>query len=221
MLGTLIYAILYIFIHLCIKIGWWRWRVEGYENLPPRDAGGIVLVMNHVHWLDIAAIGALLPFAYRVSWLAKSELFATPISHWFFSTMHVIPVRRGKGDFMAIDTATDALRQGAILVIFPEGHRSRTGQLQKGRGGAVRLAMNSGMPIVPLALTGTQAGLRGTLLRQPVHLRIGKPYWIEPVGEGKLAPDTMKRLTDAMMIRIADMLPEEYQGVYANHKRLT
>lgn len=215
MLGTLIYALLYLFIHLCIKIGWWRWRVEGYENLPARDAGGMIVVMNHIHWIDILAAGALLPFRYRLSWLAKAELFSNPVFSWFFAIMNVIPVRRGKGDLMALDAAAEALRQGAVLMVFPEGHRSRTGQLKKGHGGAVRLAMTTGMSIVPLAITGTQAGIRGTFLRQRVLLRIGKPYRVEPAGEGKATSDTINRLTDGMMTSIADMLPEPYQGVYA------
>lgn len=220
MLGNIIYKLLYIFIHALIRSGWWRWRVEGLENLPPRQAGGMVLAMNHINWIDIPVVGALLPLAYRLTWLAKVEIFENPLANRFFRTMYVIPIKRGKRDIAALEASTEALKQGAVLMIFPEGHRSRTGVLQKGRGGAVRLAVRSGVPIVPLAMMGTQHGLRGTLCREEVLLRIGKPYTLEIPPDGRIPPDMMDQLTTEMMLRIAKMLPEEYRGPYISHQQL-
>lgn len=101
------------------KIGWWRWPVEGLENLPPRAAGGMILATNHSNWIDIPVIGAMAPFNYRLSWLAKSELFAHPVAKWFFHTMHVLPINRGKRDLAAPEVAGKALRDGAVLLIYP------------------------------------------------------------------------------------------------------
>ncbi len=221
MTGKIIYFIAHIFIYIMRKIGWWRWHVAGLEHLPPRDQTGLILVMNHIHWIDIPVVGALLPFAYRLSWLGKAELFAKPIWRWFFRTMQVIPIKRGRGDLAALETATEALQQGAILLIFPEGHRSRTGLLQKGRGGAVRLAMRAQVPLVPVAVTGTQGGLGDTLRRTPVTLRIGTPYCVAPTPDGKIPPELMERLTTDMMLRIAALLPTEYHGIYANQQHLS
>src|SRR3712207_362060 len=99
--GFITYGALYLFIHAMRRIGWWRWSVEGVENLPPRTAGGMILVSNHNNWVDIPVIGAMVPFNYRLSWLAKSELFANPIMRWFLTMMHVIPIKRGKRDVAA------------------------------------------------------------------------------------------------------------------------
>lgn len=215
LLGTLIYGFLYIFLNSMRIIRWWRWSIEGVENLPPREAGGIIFAMNHIHWLDIPVIGTLLPFSYRLSWLGKSEIFQNPAAGWFFRTMYVIPIRRGKRDLAALDAATDALRNGATLLIFPEGHRSRSGVLQPGRGGTARLAMQAGVPIVPVAITGSEHGAKGTLTCKPVRVQIGKPFTIAPTPDGKIPPDLMDQLTIDMMQRIALMLPEAQRGPYA------
>lgn len=214
MLSALMYAMLYIPLYLLRAIGWWRWSVTGLERLPPRASGGMIIAMNHINWLDIPAIGALLPFAYRLSWLAKSELFQNPIVAWWFRQMNVIPIKRGQRDLTALDASVEALRNGAVLLIFPEGHRSRNGVLLPGRGGAVRLAMQAGVPIVPVAVTGTEHGLRGTLRREPVKITIGEPYTIPPTPDGKIPPDLMDRLTTEMMQQIAAMLPPAQRGPY-------
>lgn len=214
MLGTLLYALLYGFINFWRLIGWWRWRVEGRENLPSRERGGMIIAMNHISWVDIPVVGALVPFSHRLSWLGKAEIFAHPVSGWFFRTMNVIPIRRGKRDIAALDASVEALRAGAVLLIFPEGTRSRGGVLQAGRGGAVRLAMQAGVPIVPTAVTGTERGARGSMSFKPVLLRFGKPYYVKPTPDGKIPPDLMDRLTTQMMQQIAALLPEEQRGVY-------
>ena len=210
---------MYGFLHLMINffrmIGWWRWKIEGRENLPPRQLGGMVVVINHVNWIDIPAVGALLPFAYRLSWLGKAELFDRPIPRWFYRNMQVIPINRGRRDMAALDASVGALRSGAALLIFPEGHRSRTGVLQVGRGGAVRLAMQSGVPIIPMAISGSEHGFKGAWLRKPLTVRIGQPYIIPPTQSGKIPADLMNRCTNDLMQRIAALLPEDRRGPYA------
>lgn len=215
MLGVFFYGLLYGFIHSMRLIGWWRIRSVGTANLPPREQGGIVIAMNHIHWLDIPMVGALLPFRYRLSWLAKSEIFQNPLFAWWLRVMNVIPIKRGKRDLAALDAAVGGLRDGAVLLIFPEGHRSRNGVLQPGRGGAIRMAMQSGAPIVPVAITGTEGGLLGMFKRKPIVMQVGQPFTIPATENGKIAPDEMDRLTREMMLRIAEMLPPAQRGPYA------
>lgn len=214
MVGWFCYGVLYVSLTFLRLIGWFRWRLEGRERLPPRDAGGMLIAMNHVNWMDIPVVGALLPFEYRLSWVAKSELLHNRFANWWFRQMQVIPIRRGKRDLAALETMAGALKGGAVLLIFPEGTRGKTGVLREGRGGAVRLAMQAGVPIVPVAIVGTERGLRGTLTRHPVTLRIGEPYTVTTPPNGKVPPEQMERLTLDMMRRIAELLPPERRGVY-------
>jgi 1-acyl-sn-glycerol-3-phosphate acyltransferase len=214
MVGALMYGSIQAVINFFRLIGWWRWRITGLENMPPRQSGGMIVAMNHVNWVDIPAVGSLLPFAYRLSWLAKIEIFEHPIAIWFFRNMNVIPIKRGRRDMAALDASVEALRGGAVLLIFPEGHRSRTGVLQAGRGGVIRLAIQAGVPIVPLAITGSEHGLKGAFMRRPLTIRIGQPYTIPPTASGKVPPDLMGQLTGDLMQRIAAMLPEDRRGPY-------
>jgi len=196
------------------KIGWWKWRIEGLEHLPPRSMGGMIVVANHSHWLDILALGTLMPLSYRLSWLGKIEIFEHPLANWLFRTLNVIPIRRGKRDLAALEASETALRNGAVFVIFPEGHRSGNGVLQQGHGGAVRMAMRTDVPIVPIAITGSHHGLKGSALRKELKLQVGEPYMIEPTPGKKIPPDVMTSLTNDMMLRIAMMLPEDKRGYY-------
>ncbi len=214
MAGLFTYYFFFLLYQALIKIGWFRWRTIGTENLPPRVNGGMILAVNHISWLDIHAVGVLLPPRYRLTWLGKIELFRHPLANWFFRQMLVIPVKRGGRDLAAIREAEETLKRGAVMLIYPEGHRSGTGILQKGHGGAIRLAMQAGVPIVPMAIFGTRRGLRGSMQRDLVTLHIGKPYFIAPTPNGKISPALMETLTNEMMQRIAAMLPEANRGIY-------
>ncbi|NJN67249.1 MAG: 1-acyl-sn-glycerol-3-phosphate acyltransferase [Chloroflexaceae bacterium] len=215
MLCGLIYRLIIFPIRMLIAIGWWRWRIEGLENLPPRSMGGMLVVMNHIHWLDILAVGTLMPLSHRLSWLGKSELFERPFERWFFTTMQIIPIHRGRRDMLALEGCEHVLQNGAVLTVFPEGHRNHTGVLQRGLGGAVRLAVRSGVPVVPLAITGSQHGVAGALRGEELCIRIGTPYVIDlPSDREKLTVRMVNELTTDMMVRIARLLPESYRGPY-------
>jgi 1-acyl-sn-glycerol-3-phosphate acyltransferase len=215
MLGALMYVLIWVPLQIA-RLFWWRWKIEGLDNLPPRGQG-MILAINHLHWIDILFIGASLPLSHRPSWIAKIEIFASPPAAWWLRQMMVIPIRRGQRDMTALAVAEDALKAGAVLIIFPEGHRSAEGGLQEGRGGTVRLAVRTGCPIVPIALWGTEVGLGGAARRKPLHFSIGKPYHPDIQGE-KIPWDRMNELTEELMLRIAELMPERYWGFY--HERM-
>jgi 1-acyl-sn-glycerol-3-phosphate acyltransferase len=192
---------------------WWRWEIHGREHLPPRPQG-FVLAANHLNWTDIHVLGSSLPLSHRPWWIAKVELFSNRLAAWFFRQMQVIAIRRGKRDLAALYAAEEALRDGAVLIIFPEGHRSKTGQLQEGRSGGVRLAIQSGCPLVPVAIWGTEHGLWGALTRRTIHVAFGQPYQPTTEDPNHIPAEEIDALTDEMMLRIAELMPEAYWGYY-------
>jgi 1-acyl-sn-glycerol-3-phosphate acyltransferase len=211
MFGVVMFFVLWFPLNVARRL-WWRWRIEGIEKLPPRPQG-MILAANHLNWTDIHVLGASLPLSHRPWWMAKAELFSSRAFSWWLRQMQVIPIKRGKRDMTALVACEDALRAGAALVVIPEGHRSQTGQIQQARGGVVRLAVRTGCPIVPVAIWGTELGLRGAITRKPIHVVFGTPY--RPDVQGEHIPfDRMNELTDEVMLRIASLMPEQYWGVY-------
>lgn len=210
-LGAIMYFCLWAPLNILRRI-YWRWTVAGLEHVPPKGQG-VVLAANHLNWLDIIVIGASLPLTRRPQWLGKAELFKNPMTAWWFRSMGVIPIRRGQRDANALNDAEEALRNGAMLIIFPEGHRSKTGGLLEGRGGAVRLAIGSKTPIMPTSLFGTERGFGGLMRRRPITVRFGPVYHPESSG-GAIPSAVMDSLTTELMLQIAEQLPEDYRGVY-------
>jgi 1-acyl-sn-glycerol-3-phosphate acyltransferase len=140
--------------------GLFRERVRGIENLPD---GGFVLAANHVSNLDPWPLGMPLWPRRQLNWMAKRELYK-PVIGTLISWGGAFPVRRGERDEGAIETAVDRVREGGIVVIFPEGTRQRKGLIKRHearpRTGAARVALRAGVPLVPAAIGGTDRILR-------------------------------------------------------------
>ena len=218
MLGVFVYRLVWLTLW-ALRHVWWNWTISGQAQLRPRGQA-MILAVNHLHWTDTCVLGASLPLSLQPTWLAKAELFANPVAAWWLRAIQVIPVKRGRQGLSALAAAEEALSGGAALIIFVEGHRSATGGLQEGQGGAVRLAARCGCPIVPIALWGTEAGLGGICLRRPIRVSIGEPYMISTDGL-KISQQRMIELNDELMLRLAALLPERYQGVYRERLELS
>jgi 1-acyl-sn-glycerol-3-phosphate acyltransferase len=147
--------------------------------------------------------------------LAKAESWKNPLLGWLFNLWGAIPVRRGEMDLAALRKCLDVLRDGGILVVAPEGTRSRHGCLQRGHPGVVALALRSGAPILPLAFCGGEALKRNAkrLRRTPFHVMVGEPFHLSV--EGRVAQAVRQDLTDKIMYKLAALLPSEYRGEYA------
>ncbi len=128
-------------------------RVEGLENIEPEHP--YIYASNHQGWFDIFAILGRLPVQFR--WLAKEELFRIPFLGLAMHSIGYIPIDRGdrRKAFMSIRRASEQVRTGTSIVIFPEGTRSRDGMLQDFKKGGFILAMQSKQPIVPVTITGS------------------------------------------------------------------
>ncbi len=213
MVGKLIYYAIYSLVAFFLRV-FWNYRILEKENLPPRNLHGVLLVVNHLNWTDVYVVGGSLPTSYRPTWFAKKEVFRNPLVAWFLRAMNVIPLDRGEADRYAYLAAKSALENGAAMVVFPEGHRSPNHTLIEGKNGAVRLAVRTGVPIIPMAIWGTENGFRGAMIRKPIRVRFGQPYHPSPQTNG--ARDQWEKLTEDLMLRIAALLPEEYRGIYGS-----
>jgi 1-acyl-sn-glycerol-3-phosphate acyltransferase len=187
-------------------------RISGLENFPKR--GPAIIAFNHLGDADAVLLLATLPFS-PIEGIGKIELY----DHWLvgpvFRAYGVIWVHRGQPDIKAIRAALNGLREGRMISLAPEGRQSLTGALEEGEKGAAFLALKSGAPIVPIALTGLENGnIYGHLRRwrrAPVSLSVGKPFFLEE------NPDRQKMIqegTRRIMESLASLLPESYQGFY-------
>jgi 1-acyl-sn-glycerol-3-phosphate acyltransferase len=132
---------------------WWRFTIEGLENLPRRDEA-VVYVANHNSQTDILAIFLL---GVRFRWLSKDTVFKVPMLGWAMSAVGYVSVKRGdkSSHFRCMDEGKEHLRHNTSMVFFPEGTRSRDGAMQPFKSGAFRLAKEVGAPVVPVSLVGT------------------------------------------------------------------
>ena len=190
------------------------YKVEGRENVPPM--GPLLVVSNHMSNMDPPLLSVSLP---RRTWfLAKDNMFqgrGRRLRHWFLTSYGGFPLNRKGPDVRAYRWALSKLEQDAALVVFPEGTRSR-GELRKGLPGAVRLALNSQAPLLPVAITGTERLGTWARIFNPtgrIRVRIGTVFTL-PSVEGKISSEVVGSLTELVMRRIAALLPESYQGVY-------
>ncbi len=152
-------------------LAYFRLRRLGREHIP---SGGVILAANHRSFLDPFVIGCCLP--RPIYFVAKRELFKNPILGWFLNCMGAFPVRRGEADEESVDTALVLLERGQAVVIFPEGTRIRAGSLAQPKRGVGRLALQSGAPVVPIAISGSEHARDGWKIKPVrVHLRCGPP----------------------------------------------
>jgi 1-acyl-sn-glycerol-3-phosphate acyltransferase len=143
----------------------------GREHLP--RTGPLLLAANHRSFLDPFVIGALT--RRPVYYMAKCELFEKRWQAWLLNCLGAFPVDRGAGDKHAMDTARAILQRGDCVVIFPEGTRTRRGPLGSPRRGVGRLALETGVPVVPIAVIGTEDVRRGWRIRpRRVRIRVGR-----------------------------------------------
>lgn len=193
-----------------------RFRVEGKSNIPRE--GPFLLVSNHLSYADPPLLG--ISFGRHVTFVAKEELFRNKLIGGFLRHLGAISINRGGVNRDALRRAEGVLKNGKILAIFPEGHRSRDLRLQPALPGSALIALHSGVPILPVAVTGTQRVFRlDCLWRRPVvSLVIGEPFHL-PQDVKALGKGHLEKCTDLIMRRIAPLLPPERQGQYSGEEK--
>ncbi len=158
-------------------------RITGVENVP---VTGALIAANHISVIDPPLLGASIKA--DVFYFAKVELFQNRLISAFLKSVNAFPARRGETDRKAWKTARSLLTSGKLLLFFPEGTRSADGQLQPAKPGMARLALGTGVPVVPAVITGSNR-LKEVLLRR-VKLRVG---FAAPVSVADLRDDENRR----------------------------
>lgn len=176
-------------------------EVTGLENIDRTQP--VVFAANHISALDIPLIYTSLPVPFRI--LAKKELFRYPFMGWHLSRSGQIPVddKDARSNLRSLARAVDTVKSGMALMVFPEGGRSKTGQIQSFLSGAFYVAIKAGAPVIPMAIVGTYQVLpMNTFHIRPgiLHLVIGKP-----IATADYSPRDMDKLSQRVQKEIEDM----------------
>ena len=182
-------------------------HLVGRQNMP--EKGPMIIASNHLSWADIPLIPAYLE--PKVVYMGKEETFQGKMG-WLVRFLGAFPVKRGEADRQSLRTAEEQLKAGRILGIFPEGTRSRIRKLGKAHSGLGMIALRSGVPVVPVAIYGSEKAFKK--FRPRITITYGEPMLLAPKGK-KTTREDIDEVTEQVMLRIASMLPPEYRGVYA------
>ncbi|MGD8406355.1 MAG: lysophospholipid acyltransferase family protein [Anaerolineales bacterium] len=193
--------------------------IQNNENIP-KD-GGFVITTNHLGRLDVSLLFYALEGDFILPVAEKYE------HHWLYGpigdAMGGIWLDRFNADIRSIREILARMKAGGILVIAPEGTRSKSETMDEGKPGVAYLAMKAGVPIVPVGLVGTEDRVIIKQLKQfkksDIKIIVGKPFKLPPI-QNKNREEVLKQYTDEIMCRIGALLPEKYRGVYTNHPRL-
>ncbi len=201
----------------------WTINTHGYERLPVE--GPAILCPNHISFLD--SMFLMFTVSRNISFVGKAEYMDSWKTKYLFPAMGMIPIDRSGGDrsAAALDAAEEVLRRGELFGIFPEGTRSRNGDLHKGRTGAARLAMKLGCPIYPVGIVGTDSiqppDAKLPKLRMSCDITIGRP--VRPERYAPRGPEHLawRSMIDEVMFEIREMTGQEYVNSYAGVKAET
>lgn len=195
-------------------------EIIGLENVP--DTKTFAIASNHIGRLDIGLVFAGLDQTEFILPLAE-KYRKNPLTRFIGYMMGVIWLDRYNTDFKAIREMMTRIKQGGVLVIAPEGTRSKTGSLQEGKPGVAFLAAKAGLSIVPVAIYGTEDKVVVDNLKhfRRSHFKmIGGKSFVLPELKSKSREEQIKEHTDEIMCHIAVLLPEEKWGYYKDHPRL-
>lgn len=195
---------------------------QGLENVPAE--GPAILACNHLSYADWLFMPLTLP--RRVTFVAKAEYFTTPgvkgfFQKMFFAGVGQVPIDRASGSAAAgaMVSAAKILERGELFGIFPEGTRSHDGKLYRGKTGVARLALTTGVPVIPVAVVGTDVvappGKTFGSFTRP-HVRFGKPLDFSRYAGMENDRYILRSITDEIMYEIMRLSGQEYVDMYAS-----
>ncbi|MEW6034223.1 MAG: lysophospholipid acyltransferase family protein [Chloroflexota bacterium] len=208
----------YRLVNGIVKLGFMlltRTRVVGGENIPRQ--GPAIMACNHLSMSDPPLLVACLP--RKLTFVGKVELWRNPVLGALADWYGAFPVDRRTTDTGALRRSLQVLKEGGALVVFPEGTRSLEARLLPGQPGAALVALRSGAPVLPVAITGTTgAGLNWVWRRPRVTVSIGRPFTLSK-AKGKPLTGQLAPATEAIMRSIAALLPPQHRGAYGEEDR--
>ena len=196
---------LYRFLQIVFRLLFYtvfRTRVYGRENIPKE--GAVILAANHASNIDPPLMASLIE--RPVSYMAKIELFENPIFGAAIRRCHAFPVKRGASDRGAIKAAVTVLKEGHMLGLFPEGTRSKTGELQKAEAGIALIASMTGAPIVPVAILNSHRIFANGGLLPQLRIMYGAPISFQGDRKSKEALDAFSAEIMAHIAQMRDAL---------------
>ncbi len=219
MMGAMLYGLIHRVVAPLSKAVW-RPVITGLDNVPP--TGGVILASNHLSFVDSVVIPVVVP--RKVAFLAKKDYFEGTgikgfLTRAWFVGIGMLPVDRDdpQAAINSLDTALEVVGRGEAFGIYPEGTRSRDGRLYRGRTGAAHVALTAGVPIVPVAVRGTEDLMpvgtnRPRLVK--VHVTFGEPLDFTGRFDGVPLGRARRVVTDEVMAAIAQLSGQEVAGVY-------
>ncbi len=215
MLKSILRALIRALLRLVVKV-----EIKNIENL--RETGSYIFASNHLGLLD-----ALLPFYTLERWdffIPVAEKWGeNAFLRWAGKYLNLIFIDRYNPDISALRKILHRMDKGEVLIIAPEGTRSKTEAMAEGKLGVGYLAAKSQFPVIPVAIAGTEDRVFFSNLkrfkRTTVTASIGEAFTLPPLPR-KNRDEILQEYTDEIMCQIAVMLPEKYRGVYAEHPKL-
>ena len=195
-----------------------RLDLVGEENIP--EQGGCLLASNHLSRLDAPLIFSVLQRKDSTALIAN-KYKKYPFFRWIIEGAQGIWLDRENPDYGALRATVKYLRSGRMIGIAPEGTRSSTGGLMQPKPGVAFLAAKANVPIVPVAITGTERTMQDLIRfrRSPIRVEFGEPFMLS-VNREKDRDASLSQAADEIMCQIARLLPDKYRGVYSDHSRL-
>ncbi len=191
-------------------------RIDAAQMARVPERGPLIIVANHINFLEV-------PILYThmqprpMTGFAKAEVWNNPFLRFMGNLWGAIPLHRGETDVVAFRKALAALEKDVILPVAVEGTRSGDGRLQRGRPGAVFLALRSGAPLLPLVYYGGEKFWHNLarLRRTDFYIVVGQSFHLDP-GEERVTAQVRRQMTDEIMYQMAALLPPAYRGVYSD-----
>jgi len=191
-------------------------RIDGAQLKRVPAHGPLILVTNHTNLVEVPLLYTHLQPRQATCFVA-SVRWENPFYRWLLDGAHMIPLHRGEADIAALREGLRRLEQGWIVIIAPEGTRSRTGKLQRGKAGVVPLALRSGAPLLPLVYFGHEGFNDNVrrLRRTDFHIVVGEPFRLQ-AGTEAVTREVRQAMADEIMRVLAALLPPQNRGLYSD-----